>query len=123
MRRFFRSALARTALVVLLAPQITACYVIHPEPLQPQMNAAHVVGLVMHNGERIEFTHDGMTVNHDTIYAVGTKGQVIAATADVDSVLVKNLSVEKTTITVLVVGALLALFYVLFSHSAGVKYN
>jgi len=38
-------------------------------------------------------------------------------------VLVKHFSVEKTTITVLTMAAILTLFYILFSHSAGTKYG
>jgi hypothetical protein len=48
---------------------------------------------------------------------------VIVATANIDSVLVKNFSIEKTSITVLSVAAVLAVFYVLFTNSAGTKFN
>ena len=121
MRRSCRSALARTAAVILLAPPISGCYATQHTALEPQVQAAHIVGLVLHGGERITFAHDGATITHDTLYAVGTQGQVIVATADIDSVLVKHFSVEKTTITVLTMAVILTLFYILFSHSAGTK--
>jgi hypothetical protein len=125
MRRFFRSTFARTAAVILFAPQITGCYATQHTTLDPQVNTAHIVGLVTHDGQRIEFAHDhdGATIAHDTLYAVGTQGQVIVATANIDSVLVKNFSIEKTSITVLSVAAVLAVFYVLFTNSAGTKFN
>ncbi|MDB4915262.1 MAG: hypothetical protein JWM95_2906, partial [Gemmatimonadetes bacterium] len=76
MFRTARSPLGALALLLLLAPSIAGCSSIQRTPFDNGVALDRVTGVTMRSGSNTPFAARGASISNDTLYALGSQGQL-----------------------------------------------
>ena len=91
-----RRPLGTFALLLLLAPSLTACTTTQRIPYGSTAKLDHLTGLTTRSGRDVKFYVPGATVTNDTLYAVDRGGQLIVPTDSIAELWKPKFSVGRT---------------------------
>jgi hypothetical protein len=97
MFRTARRPFANLALLLLLAPSIAGCVRTRRTPFPNEdVRLDRITGVTMRSGREIKFSQPGVSINNDTMYALGRGGQMLLPVDSVSRVSLRKVDTARS---------------------------